>query len=234
MRESDYHSIFQKLANRGKDIPFLKNSKFFNEVPIRYEIGKTKPAKDYFMPDMKIDILEVDQNNNFHLWEAKKIDSDELVKGKVLGQCMFYDFLFRTDEERTWTKIPPCKNADSITKNTLESAPLEFKSWNILVCGGEGWELAAGVNPHIWTYSIVNDDYFRDSCPKISVYHLFETKSDWCLKNLLDLSVNCPRSLHPDSYQAYLNSEDSSTQEAVVDNQEELSPELYLELIGRN
>ena len=37
-----------------------------------------------------------------------------------------------------------------ITKKKYED--FHFKTWNILVCGGEGWELCAGINPIMWNY----------------------------------------------------------------------------------
>lgn len=237
MNESEYHQIFlETLASNGEYTPFLSDSKFFHEIPIRYEIGKMKRAKDLFMPDMKMDFLELDAHGSFHLWEAKLLESDELIKGKVLGQCMFYDFLFRTDEKRTWTKLSPCKDEPQSTREILESAPLKFKSWNILVCGGEGWELAAGVNPNIWTYTTIMEDYFSEESPDVSVYHLFETRNGWCIQNLWHLSVLRPKRMHPDAYEAYLKAECEHPALGVIteDVKDDMPFDLFMKFIGRS
>jgi hypothetical protein len=36
-----------------------------------------------------------------------------------------------------------------------------FKSWNLCICGGSGYELAAGYNPVAWSCWIIAEEYFK-------------------------------------------------------------------------
>jgi hypothetical protein len=206
MNESEYQNAFpDTVAQSVADLPWLSGSLFFRGVPLRYEIGKTKSRKDLEMPDSITDFIELDAQNRFHLWEMKMLGCDEFQKGKVVGQMLFYDWLFKTDEQKTWQSLEPIKSQSDDIKSRLNAAELRFHSWNIAVCGGEGWELAAGINPHAWTYSIINDDYLQDSAPKISIYHLFDISTGLALRNLWQLSVNSVQQMHPESLEKCAN-----------------------------
>jgi hypothetical protein len=41
-------------------------------------------GKDFTMPDTIPDVIEFDEENNFHLWELKLITSSEAWNGKFL------------------------------------------------------------------------------------------------------------------------------------------------------
>lgn len=200
MNESDYQNAFpQTVAESVSDLPWLSGSLFFRGVPLRYEIGKMKGSKDLEMPDSITDFIELDTQQRFHLWEMKMLGCDEFQKGKVVGQMLFYDWLFTTDNEKTWQSLDPIKSQSLEVKSRLRTAELRFHSWNVVVCGGEGWELAAGINPHAWTYAILNDTYLAKSAPKVSVYHLFHVSAGLALRNLWQLSINDSKHMHPES-----------------------------------
>jgi hypothetical protein len=206
MNERDYQKRFVEEVGRSVELlPWLDGSIFFREVPLRYEVGKISRSRDKFMPDTLADFIELDKHGNFHLWEAKLLHSDEFIKGKVVGQLMFYDWLFQTDKTRAWLKLSPCSELSSDLRQKLQSAELVFRSWNILVCGGKGWELAAGVNPTAWTYTTVNDDYLKEGGPALAVYHMFHTKTGFALRSLWHLTLFSPQQMHVDSLEAYVD-----------------------------
>jgi hypothetical protein len=207
MNEAAYQKQFLKTVPLCTDRnPRLLGSIFFPEVKLKYDIGKLKASKDFFMPDTSADFLELDAQGKFHLWEAKLLFDNDFLKAKVLGQMIFYDFLFTTDHQRTWLELSPFTSIDAKLKNRLREAELKLHSWNILVCGGNGWELAAGVNPQAWLYQSVGEAYFHDNVPSIETYHLFHTKFDFDIWNLWQLSVLENGGLHPDSEIAYAQS----------------------------
>ena len=70
---------------------------YFGKLLLRYEIGKYTKGKTLGMPDCELDIVSVDDDKCFHLWELKKLDSNELNTGKFIGQLMLYDFLFSSE-----------------------------------------------------------------------------------------------------------------------------------------
>jgi hypothetical protein len=232
MTESEYQRNFVEVFPSDlAHLPWLRDSIFFREVPLRHELGKLKPSKDLFMPDTKADFIELDAKGRLHLWEAKLLWADDFQKGMVVGQLLFYDWLFRTDESKSWLNLKPCNLTTSEVRSRLERAECRFHSWNILVCGGDGWELAAGVNPNAWTYTALNDEYLRDDSPALAVYHLFHTKSGFAIRNLWQLSVDDPQHMHPDSLGAYLAA--GYGHSAGDGDREKLPHDLMLKFIGR-
>jgi hypothetical protein len=232
MNESEYQRKFIEVVDTSyTQLPWLEGSLFFREVPLRYEIGKTKPEKDGFMPDTFADFIELDKKGRLHLWEAKLLWADDFQKGKVVGQLLFYDWLFQTDEQRTWLDVKPCVDVESTIRTRLQSTELRFHSWNVLDCGGKGWELAAGVNPHAWTYTAVNESYLRDEAPCLAVYHMFHTQVGFAIRNLWQLSINQPKHMHVDSLISYVD-EGYELPDA-NDDQEDIPDHLFLKFIGR-
>ena len=74
-----------------------KHDCYVGKLPLRYQIGKYFKGKTLGMPDCELDIVSVDSHQDFHLWELKKLNSNELNTGKFMGQLMLYDFLFTTE-----------------------------------------------------------------------------------------------------------------------------------------
>jgi hypothetical protein len=233
--EVDYQRAFYDMVSKAEaPLPWLDGSIFFREVPLRYDIGKAKPSKDRFMPDTIADFIELDAQGRFHLWEAKRLWSDEFQKGKVVGQLIFYDFLFHTDQKRTWLRLKPLADAPASVKRRLRAAEPKFQSWNVLICGGCGWELAAGVNPHAWTYISLNETYFKKDAVPIAVYHLFHTSTGFAVRNLWQLSLNDRTDMHPDSLKAFVEEGEDFSGYNRKKSKDKMPKELMLKFIGRS
>lgn len=198
----------------------MQDSAFFSKLPLRYEIGKYYSGKVLGMPDCELDIVEVDQEYNFHLWELKKLDSNELNTGKFFGQLMLYDFLFTTepwnelfgrfctkltlgsgevtgDIQRIYDAIlrrtsdENTEYADEEKSEVIGGEPIcSFKSWKLIVCGGYGYEIAAGFNPIIWSYLNFPKQYLNETAPELEIYHFYNTPDGYELKPILELSVD--------------------------------------------
>ena len=190
-------------------------------VQLRYDIGKYSKGKDFTMPDTIPDVIEFDEQHNFHLWELKLITSSEAWNGKFFGQMMLYNLLFSTEP---WNELlgrfafagqKPDFKGDigkvlahlgsygngEIAEETDPNA--DFKSWNLCICGGSGYELAAGYNPVAWSFWIIAEEYFKETMPDFKIWHLFSTQDGFVIKEITELSLYEPSSLHPESLEAY-------------------------------
>jgi hypothetical protein len=190
---------------------FFENSFANKEIPLPYDTTKKVKSADNFMPDSRSDLIELDGDNNFHLWEVKLIHSGELKAGQALGQIIFYDFLFSTFTEEEIKEILIIKKGfpeDRISQMTGED--FHFKTWNILVGGGEGWELSAGVNPVMWNYFTLAEKYLKSDIPILNTFHFYEVEEGFDLKHLSELSIFYPRRLHPEAFSKFLENEGCS------------------------
>ena len=191
------------------------DSTFSSKLALRYQIGKYHRGKVFGMPDCELDIVETDAAANFHLYELKLLESQEVQSGKFYGQMMLYDFLFKTEP---WNELlgrflthgeiigDPQRISDAIMsratdENTtyadaektevIDSKPsCEFKTWNLVLCGGHGYEIAEGYNPGIWSLFTFAQSYFRDDKPPFMIFHFYETDGEWNLTPIDKLTVN--------------------------------------------
>lgn len=217
MKEDAFQSAFLDLMARNNP-----GRVYAPHVQLRYEIGKRSKAKDSTMPDTIPDIIEFDEENNFHLWELKLITSNEAWNGKFFGQMMLYHFLFTTEP---WNELagrfafsgqkPDFKGEVGKVLMHLSSygsgefakesdLNANFKTWNLCICGGSGYELAAGYNPIAWSFWVIADEYFKETMPDFKIWHLFSTKDGFVIKEMSKLSLDESSSLHPESLEAYL------------------------------
>jgi hypothetical protein len=189
---------------------FFENSFANKEIFLPYDITKEVKSADNFMPDSFSDLIELDRENNFHLWEVKLIHSRELKAGQALGQIIFYDILFSTftEEEIKVILIKKGFPNDKISQMTRED--FHFKTWNILVGGGEGWELSAGVNPVMWNYFTLSEKYLQPDIPILNIFHFYEVEEGFDLKHLSELSIFYPWRLHPEAFSKFLKNEKCS------------------------
>jgi hypothetical protein len=219
-------AYFQKeFLNFYKNHPFFKGSFMSREIPQFYSFDSPKRKKDYFMPFSVTDFIEIDADGNFHLWEAKLLHSDELIKGKAVGQLIFYDFLFSTYPETELKELLIKTGFDKEIINKFSFENFNFKTWNILVCGGQGWEISAGVNPIMWNYPSLKESYFQENSPELNVFHFYEVNEGYDLKNIWELSILNPRDLHPDAMCRYLGID------SLPQDEEELN-RLYLDIVN--
>ena len=217
MAEDDFQRAFLDLKAREHH-----GHVFAPHVELKYEIGKYSKGKDITMPDTIPDVIEFDDENNFHLWELKLIKSPEIWNGKFFGQMMLYNFLFSTEP---WNELAErftvCAKKKSDFKGDVGKVlthlsgygsgkiaekfdpNANFKTWNLCVCGGNGYELAAGYNPVAWSFWCIAEDYFKETMPALNIWHLFETRNGFVLNRMTDLSIYEPETLHCDSLSAY-------------------------------
>lgn len=173
------------------------------------------------MPDTIPDVIEFDENENLHLWELKLITSSEAWNGKFFGQIMLYQFLFISEP---WNELvgrfafsgqkPDFKGdvgkilmhlagygKGEIAEETDPNP--NFMTWNLCICGGSGYELAAGFNPVAWSFWIIAEEYFKEAMPDFKIWHFFLTSDGFILRKMTDLSLDESSSLHPDALTAY-------------------------------
>jgi hypothetical protein len=199
MTEGQYQEKF--IAEGYKRFP---NHVFVPFLDLKYSIGKYNKGRDFGMPDTILDVVEFDDSGNFHLWEMKKIESPEVWNGKFFGQLMLYNFLFNTEP---WNELlGRFAMRNNSTNNGIKGdigkilghlstygkgevakpkdKNAKFKTWNLVVCGGNGYEIAAGVNPIAWSFWIIAEEYFKKSIPEFHFHQFYKDANDWNLITL--------------------------------------------------
>jgi hypothetical protein len=216
MNENQFQRVFlTKMASTYPERVYAPH------LDLKYEIGKFRKGKSFGMPDTILDVVEFDEDKNFHLWELKLLNSPELWSGKFFGQMMLYNFLFSTEP---WSELcgrfsfsgMKSEFRGDVGKILLHLASFgkgqvakkkdphaSFKSWNVCICGGDGYELAAGYNPVAWSFWIIAEQYFREIVPPLRIWHLFSAEGEFVLTEMKKLNVGKPRSLHPAALKAY-------------------------------
>jgi hypothetical protein len=216
MKEAQYQKkLVKHLSEKNPSRTYVPH------VDLKYEIGKYYKGQQFGMPDTITDFIEFDEKKNFHLWELKLLESKELWSGKFFGQLMLYNFLFSTEP---WSELVGrfcyaakkpsfCGDINAILSHLAGFGAGEeaeegdrnavFKTWNLCVCGGKGYELAAGFNPVIWSYWVISDEYYAKKMPRLKIWHLFPTKSGLELRNMESLVIAKPSTLHPEALAAF-------------------------------
>lgn len=249
-KETWYQERFFSLVQREALLDYMEGSVFYREIPLSYSMAASSRG-GHFMPNASVDFVEVDALGHLHLWEAKRLHSYELTSGRVVGQMLFYDWLFRTYEKSILRDVLSDAGlaVDSIAA-FRDEADLCFDSWNVLVCGGFGYEIGVGINPVMWNYPTIHDDYFKDSVPPIAVYHFYHVNGDMRLRNIWDISLFRPMDMEYKALLAFLNSEDNTMyrfefkdDELILSSlspdlpvkraDQKLSFELFLKFVGR-
>ncbi|WP_374763365.1 hypothetical protein [Yunchengibacter salinarum] len=180
---------------------------FMNNFPLYYSQDKTRGKRE--VPLYLCDLIEIDERGNFHLWEMKIFTSDQIHRGDVIGQLISYNFLFNT-----WRKL---QNSEEFIndvflnegrkhgykkehiKKLLNPEKIKLKSWNIVACGGIGYEFAAGYNNIAWhlysdfSYLDKNDGIHRN------FWHFYETENGFDLRSIWELNALKPSFFSIDS-----------------------------------
>jgi hypothetical protein len=205
MTEGQYQEKF--IEEGYKRFP---NHVFVPFLDLKYSIGKYYRGRDFGMPDTVLDVVEFDESGNFHLWELKKIESPEVWNGKFFGQLMLYNFLFSTEP---WNELLGRFVIRNATPNngikgdvgkilghlstygkgevaTDGDKNAKFKSWNLVVCGGNGYEIAAGVNPIAWSFWIIAEEYFKKNLPVFNFHQFYKDSTDWNLITLPNADID--------------------------------------------
>ncbi|MCS4152284.1 hypothetical protein [Salinibacter ruber] len=205
---------FVEARHANRVSPFVKGSQFFPKVPFDYrqERGQRSPKT----PGASFDYIELDPAGKLHLWELKTLHTYELTSGRVLGQLMFYDWMFRSSD-RSYQKVRLDESGvdlGAVDWPEESDQSLQFESWNILVCGGYGYEIAAGINPVMWEHTVLSGKYFGEFAPEVATYHLYHDQSGddegLIMRNIWRLSVLNPSDMEPNALLAYLGSEENT------------------------
>lgn len=191
--------IATKLFNGGNVV--------VEELWMRYSVGKMEAGADFGMPDHYFDIVQF-ENGAFDLYELKMIDASDLWNGKYFGQMLWYNFLFHSEP---WNELagrfamradkgPHLVHGD-IGKVLVHLADFgdgevaeeddpdaKFRSLNLVVCGGKGYELAAKYNPAIWSMWIEFSDVLRSSGVDFRIFNAFE-EGELQVFNLTELDI---------------------------------------------
>jgi hypothetical protein len=199
-KEREYQRLFLDFVETSACPDYLADSLFMREVPLSYEQDKKRFSKSFEMPDYSLDFLEFDRRGGLHIWEAKWIHDSDLIRGKVIGQLMLYDYLFSTTKGSRIAHTLAKKGApQEIVEYLGASQNLSITTWNILVCGGKGWELAAGVNPIMWLYGYIQGSYLHPD-RQINLFHFTHINGRYVLKTIWELSLLYPHFWDTDVY----------------------------------
>lgn len=203
LSEKAFETEFVRLAQEN-----YPNRVFINSFELPYDEEVPKGVAE--LPWYIIDVLEIDEDGNFHLWEHKLFNSRALYCGYVIGQLICYDFLFNTTAymkggaESLQARIINAAEKRGYARNhpALEKVAgkeeFKFSSWNIVACGGIGFEFAALYNNIVWhLYS--GSEFLSDDLPEDrNFWHFYETADGFDLRNLWELSAMHPKYEVPD------------------------------------
>lgn len=205
--EKYYQKRFLEYLEQNRPYSYLVDSEFIDELKLFYDMEKIRMEKSKVIPDYSVDFIEVDRMGCLHIWEAKMLDKEELIRGKVIGQLYFYHFLLRSYDVNKLILLLRDKGVSEEKLDLISRNGIIIKTWNILVCGGRGWELCAGINPIMWTYNDFSIDTEGSNIPPTSVYHFYQVNKEYDLKHLFEQSIFYPEYLHSTVYERVLNEE---------------------------
>lgn len=216
MQEVDYRKLVaSKLEAKGRTV--------FQELPMRYDIGSYERGASFGMPNCFLDIVLFDEEKRFHIYELKVIGNNEIWTGKFFGQLLLYNFLFRTEpwNELAGRLVMRAKQRPELVNGEID-APLEHlasfgagevadeddpnasvSSLNLVVCGGEGFELAAGYNPVIWSFWVEFSELLEQQQTDFNIFHFYCDGEDYRFDAIQKLSVDEPNSLTKNAQEAY-------------------------------
>jgi len=194
MNEKDYENKFVALARSN-----YPNRVFIQSFQMPYDEEVPRGVSE--MPWYIADVLEIDEHGKFHLWEHKLYKSRGLYVGQVIGQLICYNFIFSTTEvidggtqimrDRILNSaVNQRYNIDHpVLRKINDTSEFKFTSWNIVACGGVGYEFAACHNNIVWhLYS--GFEYLADELPKDkNFWHFYITEDGFDLRNLWELNA---------------------------------------------
>lgn len=211
--EKWYVSEFVKWAASGGAPYFLERSSFVESLELEYDPDQGKPSRKSSEPgarNIEIDLIERDSSGRHHLWEAKVLSSKEWSNGKVVGQLMEYDWRLRSMGHSALQSVLDRKSGTPGVFDARSIIDYGFSSWNIMVAGGFGYELAAMINPGHWDIVAVENYLDPQHARPIAQFHFFETldfkslEAGWWLENALRSSLLTPELMHPSAWENYL------------------------------
>lgn len=141
------------------------------------------------------DLVEIDFAGRPHLWLFASVFSPEVVAGAAIGRLFAYDRVFRaTDRRDLAARIEAAARRRRYDADhpafgrVLARMRPEFESWNLVVCGGRGCELAGrDDNPMYRLYAPLSEmiEAIRD----VNTWHFYQTSTGFDLRSLWDLAA---------------------------------------------
>ena len=179
------------------------------ELSLRYRMGDYFKGRVFGMPDVSLDIVSLNRKSKFELYELKMLDSQDIWTGKFIGQMLHYNFLFRTecwnelagrfamrarnqgfvhgDIGRILSQLAGCGKGEDYREGDKYA---RFESLALVVCGGKGYELAAGFNPIIWSFWFEFGEMLKSQKLKFKVFHAYLENGELEFHNLKKLNVD--------------------------------------------
>lgn len=144
---------------------------------------------------LSADLLEIDAFGRAHLWMFASVFSPEAVSGGAIGRLFAYDRAFRmaapgvvrgrveaaARRRRYDTDHPQFRHA-------MDRLRPAFDSWNLVVCGGRGCELAGRDDNLMFRLYAPLSDMIGD-IRDINTWHFYQTSTGFDLRNLWDMAA---------------------------------------------
>lgn len=141
------------------------------------------------------DLVEFDFAGRPHLWQFASVFSPDVVAGGAIGRLFAYDRVFAAMERRDLSARIEAAAAkrrydidDPTFRRMLDRLHPEFESWNLVVCGGRGCELAGrDDNPMYRLYAPLSAmiEGIRD----VNTWHFYQTSTGFDLRSLWDVAA---------------------------------------------
>jgi hypothetical protein len=146
------------------------------------------------------DLVELDGDGRFHLWTFASIYSPDLASGEPIGRLFAFDRVFRAADRavvsQRITEAARRRRYDTgcpWLQRRLARLRAEFASWNLVVCGGRGCELAGTDDNLLFQlYAPLSDmvGAIRD----VNTWHFYQTDTGFDLRSLWDVATPMPLS----------------------------------------
>lgn len=141
------------------------------------------------------DLVEIDFAGRPHLWLFASVFSPDVVTGGAIGRMFAYSRVFAAMERRdlaTRVEAAAAKRRvdaghPAIRRMLARQRP-EFESWNVVVCGGRGCELAGrDDNPLFRLYAPLSE--MIEGIPDVNTWHFYQTSTGFDLRSLWDVAA---------------------------------------------
>ncbi|MGE5546921.1 MAG: hypothetical protein ACM33T_08490 [Solirubrobacterales bacterium] len=141
------------------------------------------------------DLIEIDPAGRLHLWLFAPLRSAEIAGGGIIGRLFAYTQAFRTppsDILRTRIEAAARRRGYDTGAPALRRALTrlrrDFSSWNVVICGGRGCELAGrDDNPLFRLYAPLSD--MIGAIPDVNTWHFYGTRTGFDLRSLWDVAA---------------------------------------------
>lgn len=149
-----------------------------------------------------IDVIEIDQKCRFHLWQFCSLHAPELMRGDGLGRLIAASTAFshapigdiraRIERGAARRKLP--------VPDLSRKLRFKFDSWNMVICGGRGCELAprrksdgggyfGSESPLRALYTGLSGAAIGPCGPELNTWHFYQTSTGFDLRSIWDFTL---------------------------------------------